>query len=369
MFRLLTILLLCLSITVRAQESESDSVESSFPTDVYAYYMLISPGETVSSALGHAAIRMACPSAGLDYCFTIKTPEFKDELFDVLFGRLRMGLVPEETSMFYDDYMKQGRDVVAYRLGLTIDEARNLWKALDNQVARGLCWEVNYVNNGCTQVCFENLFEILDARMGNRTDSLIRAVVPFQTRRQAVEKTLGHSSWLGFFLHSCYAGPLDEPVSPRQIVAMPEDGAALLQAAGLLVEKEGFVKDRKPETSSAWDATWFTPLMASVLFLLICCMPFRQIDYVVFPLQVVLWLFFLALSFFAHSAGIGFNWLTIALFPLTAPVGIIYMLCHMGDIYSLSQLLFVVGFFIRTLYLIKRKRLLTNILTFKTKSK
>ena len=368
MSRLLTILLLFLSSTaVGAQNEKNDSLETALPTDVYAYYVVVAPGETISSILGHAAIRMVCPSAGLDYCFTIKTPEFKDEFFDILFGKLRMGLVPEETVMFCDEYVKQGRGITAYRLDLTLDEVRDLWQALDSQVARGLYWNVNYVDNGCTQVCFESLFDILNNRMGTEWNHLIREAVPIQTRREAVEKTLDHSSWIGFFLHSCYTGPLDASVPLRQLVVMPEDGADLLQAAGLVVEKQ--VWSESSTTPMYQDETWFTPMVAAVLFLLICCVPFRQIDYVVFPLQVVSWLFFLALSLFAHSAGIGFNWLTIALFPLTAPIGIIYMLCHLGDIYSLAQLLFVLGFLVRTVYFIRRKRLLTNILTFKTKSK
>ena len=79
MSRLLTILLLFLSSTaVGAQNEKNDSLETALPTDVYAYYVVVAPGETISSILGHAAIRMVCPSAGLDYCFTIKTPEFKE---------------------------------------------------------------------------------------------------------------------------------------------------------------------------------------------------------------------------------------------------------------------------------------------------
>lgn len=82
-------------------------------------------------------------------------PEINDEFFDILFGHLRVGLVPEQTSQFRADYLQQGRGITEYRLALTLDEARQLWQTLDGQVARGLYWDMDYVNNGCTQVIFE----------------------------------------------------------------------------------------------------------------------------------------------------------------------------------------------------------------------
>ena len=91
MHRVLTILLsLFLSLSVQAQTEKADSAETALPVDVSAYYVEVTPGSTYASVFGHAAIRMSCPSAGLDYCFTIKTPEIKDEFFDLLFGHLRV---------------------------------------------------------------------------------------------------------------------------------------------------------------------------------------------------------------------------------------------------------------------------------------
>ena len=117
-------------------------------------------------------------------------------------------------------------------------------------------------------------------------------------------------------------------------------------------EETEIAKQESPSSKNGW----FTPLVASILFLVLCLLPFKQIDYLAVPLWGVLMLLFIALSIFASSAGIGFNWLILALFPLTAPAGIVYMLCHMGDIYSLSQLLVVLAFFTRSLYLIYRNK-------------
>jgi len=355
MTRLLTILIsLFLTLTAQAQEGQKDSIEASLPTDVYAYYVVVTPGSTVASLFGHAAIRMACPSAGLDYCFTIKTPEIKDELFDILYGHLRVGLVPEETAMFRDDYTQQGRGVTEYQLNLTSDEARQLWKALDDQVARGLYWDMDYVNNGCTQVTFDALYDLLRMREGLNVDEAIRKALPIQTRRDAVLQCLDPDTWWGFLLHSCYAGPIDEEVSPRRLVVVPADGAKVLEQAGLVLKKEEL--SRSSVTPLSEQRTWFTPLMASVLLLLLCLMPSRKVDYVTFPLQLALLLLLGSLAFFSQSSGFGWNWLILALFPLTAPVGILYMLFHMGSIFCLPQLVVAVAFMVRSIYFIQRKR-------------
>jgi hypothetical protein len=337
-----------------AQEETADTTAASLPTDVSAHYVLVTPGETASSILGHAAIRMSCPSQGLDYCFTIKTPEIREEVIDMLFGHLRIGLVPEETSHFRQTYMKEGRGIIEYRLALSLDDTRRLWQQLDGQVARGLYLDLDYVNNSCTQVAIDQLYEQLRTRSDLQIDEVIRKTIPVQTRREAVLRYFDQSTWWGFLLHSCYSYYPDEKVSPRRLVVMPQDAAAVFREAGLVTEETVVAKQEKSAPSSG--GAWLTPLLASALFFLLCLLPFRQVDWLAVPLQILSLLLFILLSVFSHASGIGFNWLILALFPLTAPVGIVYMLCHMGDIYSLAQLLFVLGFFVRALYYLYHHR-------------
>ena len=143
-------------------------------------------------------------------------------------------------------------------------------------------------------------------------------------------------------------------VSPRRLVVVPADGAKVLEQAGLVLTKEEF--SRSSVSPLPEQHTWFTPLMASVLLLLLCLVPSPKVDYVTIPLQVALLLLLVALAVFSRSSGFGWNWLILALFPLTAPLGILYMLFHMGSIFSLPQLVVAVAFLIRTLYFIQRKR-------------
>ena len=218
---------------------------------------------------------------------------------------------------------------------------------------------MDYVNNGCTQVIFEGLYDLMRQRPALKVDDVIRETLPMHTRREAVFSVLSPASWLGFFLHSCYAGPIDEEVSARRLVILPSDGAKVLENARLVAARQTLATPSVTPLSE--DHAAFTPLMASVLFLLLCLLPYRKIDYVTLPLQTVLLLLFCTLTFFSRSSGFGWNWLILALFPLTAPVGILYMLFHMGSIFSLPQLVVAVAFMIRTIYWISwKKRLFTK---------
>jgi hypothetical protein len=349
---------LCLSLlfsvmAMKAQGEVTDTTGASLPVDVYAYWVVVESGQTSTTQFGHAAIRMVCPSAGLDYCFTTKTPEITSEIYSMLSGQQRMGLVPEPTAQFRQDYVSQGRGITEYKLRLTPQEARQLWQALDKQVERGLYLTIDYVNNSCTQVAIDELCNLLRMRPQFNLDSVISATIPVQTRRQAIVRYVDPCTWKTILLASCYSQYLDEEVSPRRLLVMPQDAALVFQKAGL-VDKVTEVTSSTSVTASGWD--WFTPLFAAVLFLLLCVIPFRWVDVLVIPLQVLALCLFLMLWCFAESAGIGFNWLILALFPLTAPVGIVYMLCHLEDIYSLAQLFFVIGCFIRFVYCIYHHR-------------
>ena len=77
--------------------------------------------------------------------------------------------------MFRDDYIKDGRGITEYRLNLTLDETRHLWKTLDDQVARQLYLDLDYVNNGCTQVVFDGLYDLMRMRSDIQIDEVIPA--------------------------------------------------------------------------------------------------------------------------------------------------------------------------------------------------
>ena len=113
------ILLSLLALHTKAQQAEADSTKPALPTDVYAYYIVVTPGNTFTTMLGHAAIRMQCPSAGLDYCFTVKSPEIGNEFTAMTLRTLRAGLVPEKTQQFRHDYESEGRGLTQYKLNLT----------------------------------------------------------------------------------------------------------------------------------------------------------------------------------------------------------------------------------------------------------
>lgn len=97
---------------------------------IKASLLIASPGAIFYQAYGHTAIRMECPSAGLDYVFTFQTGLTGDDI-----GQLLVMSDGHTQAVFVDDYLaefiEEGREVESYTLNLTPRERQELWRVLD----------------------------------------------------------------------------------------------------------------------------------------------------------------------------------------------------------------------------------------------
>ena len=107
------------------------------------------PGKVFYSVLGHACLRMQCPTFGLDYCYTYESEDLTNRVGDFLMGKLRMGLfnIPFEEYCSY--YEANGRGVREYIIYLPPQVEQELWRILDQQVAQGTNLDFDYYNRGC----------------------------------------------------------------------------------------------------------------------------------------------------------------------------------------------------------------------------
>ncbi|MBQ9641186.1 MAG: DUF4105 domain-containing protein [Bacteroidaceae bacterium] len=358
------LLTLFLALVAMAQGTEADSAETALPTDVYAYYVVVTPGNTFTSMMGHAAIRMQCPSAGLDYCFTVKSPEIGNEFTAMTLRTLRAGLVPEKTPQFRADYESEGRGLTAYRLNLTLDEVRTLWKLLDNRVSQGLYRNIDYIHNGCAQ----EMISLLTAAAGEHSvdfDSIANELLPYENRRQILARYMDASQWKGFIGHSLYGGSPDEPVWGVSKLIMPMDVATALQQAGLASQPEVL-----SEPTLADAPTTFSPQLCSLLFLLLCLVPVsvRPFHHVLWALHFLAGLFLVWLVFISKTPGTEWNWFVIPFCPLPFLLRhwagrriyfcyslillgfLLFMVAGLDRLFFVEQLPVVAGIFIRTTY-------------------
>ncbi len=100
---------------------------------VTASLLMVTPGERVYQAFGHAAIRMECPSEGLDYVFTFESgvgPNLPAEFARGMDARF----IAVETPEFIDGFRKEGRGIYSYRLNLSPVQKQELWRVLDERL-------------------------------------------------------------------------------------------------------------------------------------------------------------------------------------------------------------------------------------------
>lgn len=136
------------SLTVcQAQEDYAVSADSS--EYITASLMVIQPDkESLITYYGHLALRLQCPSAGLDYCFSFDS--FSSGSFWALVtGADRTTLLPIPTPDFIERYTSQCRKVYEHELNLTLSEERRLWQTVDRLVEMNDYLQTDFLNHGC----------------------------------------------------------------------------------------------------------------------------------------------------------------------------------------------------------------------------
>ncbi|MCR5313736.1 MAG: DUF4105 domain-containing protein [Bacteroidaceae bacterium] len=359
---ILYILLLFFTLSANAQKTES-STDDSLHTDVHAAFVVITPGNTPASLMGHIAIRMWCPSAGLDYCFTGKTPDWGNEFVTAVFKRVKLGIVPEETKMFREDYRCQGRGITEYELELTLQEKQKLWMLLDKEVTKGLVYDMDYIHHGCAIIATNMILAAISDRHIDLT-TVIDKYVYGNTRREILLRYNNFYTWEEFIGHSIFGGSLDKEVTGDEKLIMPEDVITVFDAANIIHGKNVICRP----TVKAADDIYISPLMFALLFFALCCIRIPILDYPIMALHTLIGAFLCAVVFVSIAPGTEWNWLIILFNPAVSILywshnkkihwilGIIimnlllFMIYKINSIFCLSQILIVGGYLIKEIY-------------------
>lgn len=157
--------LLAVTCAVAAQAGGPTAQEADSPNFIQASVLVVGEGQQVYSVFGHTALRMQCPSKGLDYCFTFEMDMSQSSWVDFLTHSAKAGYSAAATPLFLDQYRQEGRGVWAYRLNLTPHEKQDLWRALDSLVAVGATWTFDYYEVSCTSM---TLYALQEGLQGDR---------------------------------------------------------------------------------------------------------------------------------------------------------------------------------------------------------
>ena len=314
--RLLLLLTVLLPVGVFAQ---TDTVDVKQPAEdfVTASVCVASPGEEIYSALGHACLRLQCPTYGLDYVYSYESEDASHKVLDFFAGRLKMAVRAVPTSEYVAQYAPEGRGVTEYVLRLPIRVKQRLWQQMDARLQYTPV-PYDYMNRSCAV----SVLDWLEEAIGK--DSLEYAPWPEKYGRS--RKEIGGDSivneWNHIFVCTFVTGEAnDVHIDNRCKVIIPSELVEVLQGAqafGTPLMEDG-CNVLQPTTKTVGPAK-VTPLMLSLVVLLLSLLNLRLhktwLRAVVLIPCLLLGLFVLYLVALSDLPCTQWNWLVIPFCPL-----------------------------------------------------
>ena len=207
--------------------SDSSSVSSDDPDFVKVSVIYIErKRSSLSTYYGHIALRLQCPSAGLDYAFTFESGSSTNMLHR-LTAIDRLALMPAPFDKFLELYGMEQRNVYEYQLNLTLEEKRNLWRLVDQYVKKGPYLKNDYLNAGCAQETASLIIAMIDGQVtyGPYMERI------GHTQHELVSRQMEHGNWWRLFLYLYSSTDCDRQLTATQRLLLPTDMIAAWKEA------------------------------------------------------------------------------------------------------------------------------------------
>ena len=169
------------------------------------------------TVFGHAFLRLQCPSAGLDNCFSMESGDYEGFL-DICIGNYPNRLVVIPTKEYLNIFNTEGRIVTEYFLNLTQKEIQSLWKFLDEKNLSGNSPYHDFFHHGCSQEMIHFLAENLNGTIvyGERAKGYGNTLYTLGTQ------TLSQNSWVRLpFVMLLSTDGTDTQISDAEKTAVP----------------------------------------------------------------------------------------------------------------------------------------------------
>lgn len=302
-----------LSVAERnAAQGFNDTIDRMAPDFVTVSLVVCDPSEVLYSTLGHAALHLQCPVFDLDYVFSYESENVRDKIWTFLKGDLKMGMVAFPTDEFLDIYRETGRGVKEYTINLTPEQEQKLWEVMDNLAAKGANLPYDYFRRGCAK----SVVQVIHKSLG--TGAIHYA--PWDekytkhTMRELGVMFVGDSApWERFFLFFLVGSEFDKDYPCEQKLIVPTDLVEVWQKATF--DNGEPVLDAEPrillEATRHNEGTWCTPLLVSLLLLLLAFVPWKVVDYALLALYTLIGAVMTYLILFSGLPCTDWNWLII----------------------------------------------------------
>ena len=308
------LILFALSAPVLCQGQEPEVVTEDFVT---ASVCVASPGEEIYSALGHACLRLQCPTHGLDYIYSYEAEDVRHNVLRFFAGKLKMSVRTVPTDEYVAQYVPEGRGVKEYVLNLPVRVKQRLWEQMDRRLEYSPI-PYDYMNHGCAV----SVLSWLEEAIGK--DSLVYA--PWPEKYSRSRKEIGGDSIVNEWNHigvcSFVTGESNTlDIDNTRKVIVPTELIEVLQGANafgmplLTGESHVLLKPTKSVGRSK-----FPPILVSLIVLVLAVVNLRLrniwIRCAVLLPCLLLGAFVLYLVVFSALPCTIWNWLIIPFCPL-----------------------------------------------------
>ena len=276
-----------------------------------------SPGDEIYSSLGHACLRLQCPTHGLDYIYSYEAEDASQNVLRFFAGKLKMAVRTVPTDEYVDQYKPEGRGVREYVLNLPIRVKQRLWEQMDARLQYTPI-PYDYMNHGCAV----SVLSWLEEAIGK--DTLVYAPWPEMYNRSRKEMAWDGvvNEWVIFFASTFIGGEADDlnvantskVMIPSQLLEVLQ-GARAFDAPLLTGECNSLLEPFKVVRSSK-----FPPLIVSLIILAIALINLwlrnMWLRAVVLMPCLLLGTFVLYLVLFSNLTCTQWNWLIVPFCPL-----------------------------------------------------
>ncbi len=302
------------------------------PADLSTSLLICQPGRTFYSGFGHCALRLQCPSQGLDVTFTYALDDNLANRIAMFRGNGAGRYSSVRTTAFLREYVEQGRGVVDYPVNISVEQTRALWQILDGENASPRHRQYNFLHTNCSSMCFYALKRVMQ---GEEIvwDGLSEGCTG--TYRNFVRHVSQGRPWTGLFWSSILGstgetkGQLEDKLAPMLIE--PSLAQATIRTLSGAEPPRPFLQGaptRLVEHTLTYPHNPVTPVVAFALLLAVALavtlyerlkgydvVP-RTFDALLLVMQTLVGLFIFYLSCLSHMVGAAHNWNLLVFNPL-----------------------------------------------------
>ena len=296
----------------------NDNVDRTAEDFVISSLLVADPGTVLYSVLGHACIRLQCPAFGLDYCFSYESEDASQKVLSFLAGKLLMGLFAIPVEEYCEFYRNEGRGVYEYTLNLPIEVKQELWRVVDEQLARGIRLPYDYYRKNCATSSVDFLNEALGSNKIVYDKSLRENP---HTAREMYFLYTTPQSWTRF-VSVFIAGSATDILhyNDRQlIVPMALVHAwqkATVNGKPLIANEPVVLVEGKPQVSDGWFTPMFLAIILLVLSIINLWIKYPYFDWMMLVAQTLIGCGMTYLICFSDLCCTEWNWLIIPFNPL-----------------------------------------------------